>query len=268
MKTRAITLIAVITALFFTGCSQKSDQPTLEENPSASATPKIFYPPLPSIPAEVKIVENPQDSEYGILTLSKPVKCSDPGFVQETLKGEDKTAPGVETRIPYATGLMTYVHILPGTGPYQSLGKGKFAHCYAHTPKGAILAAANAYTFFEATNSEAGANWAEWTLSDFPRKPEFVESMRKNAKPHSRPNFLIHAVGHKFTFYSASEATVSILYTSPAFGDGDFLEATFSFKWENNDWRLIFDLQSYQKFINQYSPKAAHSSKGYVLWHE
>jgi hypothetical protein len=127
-------------------------------------------------------------------------------------------------------------------------------YCYAHTPEGALLMAANTLTWSEVGSDEILAN----SVASGPGR-EAAEAEWNDAADNPEGNerrFQITAF--KLSAYTDEAAMVDLVIQS---GEGQLVSMPMELAWENGDWRLRLTPDG-----SLFNGKALPDLTGYVLW--
>lgn len=165
--------------------------------------------------------------------------------------------PGVPTRGPAAEWGLLRTQALPSSteaGP--ALSDGDLRRCFAHSPTGALIAAAQI-----SSRSMLAGNWQDvWEQQTYgDTKDEqlaaLTEQFSSSPLPDPAPGELGQYAGFHFVTYSPDSAVVELLVR---FTDGTLRVSTASLRWHEGDWQLEVSDTAQQRSVS--------SEEGFVAW--
>ncbi|WP_328643928.1 hypothetical protein [Streptomyces canus] len=171
------------------------------------------------------------------------------------LKDTDTTVPttapqGVEWALFHTVALPSST----ASGPAAS--DGDLRRCFAHTPTGALLAAAQI-----STRSMLAANWQQvWKKQTFgDAKEEQLKALTKQfgtaPLPQPEAGELGQFAGFHFITYSTDVAVIDLL---TRFSDGSLRVNTASLRWNGGDWQYEVSANAQQRAVS--------SVEGFTSW--
>ncbi|MBD8535647.1 hypothetical protein [Plantibacter sp. CFBP 13570] len=119
----------------------------------------------------------------------------------------------------------------PQAGPFETADDG-FPSCFAHTPEGALLYAANMVAV-SSDRPVASAN-AEQMYAESPRKAEVVKTEQENSTPNTAA--ALSLAGFRVLHYDGDMAAID---TAWRVGPTLLSSVYFEVRWENGDWRIV-----------------------------
>lgn len=129
---------------------------------------------------------------------------------------------------------------------------------YAHTPTGALLAAANLSTRYLITPGDGWRQVVQQQVLPGPGR-DVYEQARAKVTDEAPPGTYGQIAGFRFVTYSPDDAVIQFV---SRFSDGTLQLATITVRWANGDWRLEMQADGGTSPTNQ----QVSSLAGYVPW--
>lgn len=104
--------------------------------------------------------------------------------------------------------------------------------CFAHSPKGAVFAAYNAFAVLSAYNDTA-------VMRELTAAGQARDAALRAGSPASDPNTLMVPLGFRVTDYSPGQATVVIGYRVMSADGAGLVALTYPMRFERGDWKLV-----------------------------
>lgn len=142
----------------------------------------------------------------------------------------------------------------PSAGPARIDGDG-FRHCFAHTPTGALFAAAN-YVAMASGDHSLVVQVAQQGVADGLGKSLAIEAARTAADQSSAT---IQIAGFRVVSYDPSIASVNLAVRTNV---GTFANGVVTLRWQDADWRMVADPSSGQTA----SVQPIESLGGFIPW--
>lgn len=181
------------------------------------------------------VASSPSSSSQAPTTGSTESVCG--------LRGHEKS--GRLTKAPDATWSLIEGFAVPSSrvaGPGEVDDDG-FRYCYARTPEGAALSAAN----FIGVGSKGGPERESKILEHLVAPGPGRETLEKRASSSpvaeddgtasSNPDTRIQIAGLRMSSYTDSEANLEILMRA---NNGSYVAQQFELRWAEGDWRVAF----------------------------
>ncbi|WP_156887614.1 hypothetical protein [Propionicicella superfundia] len=130
-----------------------------------------------------------------------------------------------------------------------------FRYCYAHTPEGAILAAANLL----AVTNRIDVFRERFVARSVVPGPG-AEAIRKEVSSPRGDDTSVRVAGFRLLSYSADRATVDLAFRMVS--RGAYMSYPFDFEWVEGDWRVVVRDDG----SPMYKPTQVYDLVGYALW--
>lgn len=186
--------------------------------------------------------------------------CGLPGFVES---GEVTAAPHVDkwgyedqSLWPYPTS--------HSAGPGRTSASTGVRSCFAHTPEGALFAAANIAAMM--TSPKITSN-VDAVIGLFGKGPEYqrvVDSLRRKGMGPQDQNMDARAAmgGFRMLSYDATHAVVDLAYRGTSMGQSIDMSIVYRLVWSDGDWKLRSETEA------PITSNVIGSLSGYVEWNE
>jgi hypothetical protein len=142
----------------------------------------------------------------------------------------------------------------PSAGPSR-IDQDGFRHCFAHTPTGALFAAAN-YIAMASGDHDLAVQVAEHGVADGLGKSLAVQAAKTAGDGSSAT---IQIAGFQVVTYDPSLASVKLAVRTDA---GTLASGVVTLRWQDADWRMVADPSTGQTS----SVQPIESLGGYVPW--
>jgi hypothetical protein len=201
-----VAFLGLVTALSSHGSTGRSTGAAVVDSSSAQSSAPASDPAAPATPAA--------GNGCGLTDTSQTVPTTTPSGVNWIL---------------FNGGA---VPVSPAAGPGRV--DGPVASCYAHTPLGALMAAAEIGTRLDATLNAQAAQIVEAQVMPGPGKQAFLAAAAGSAaigdgKVDSQ------ITGFQFDDYTPDSAVVTLV---TQFTAGGYLSSTYTVDWSGGDWKL------------------------------
>ncbi|MEU8024679.1 hypothetical protein AB0B88_20960 [Micromonospora haikouensis] len=132
----------------------------------------------------------------------------------------------------------TAVPVSASAGPRTS--DGGVASGYAHTPVGALVAAAQIVV--RSGFSAGRASWEPTIQQQFEPSPDrdrLLATLRELGDPPAQPGELSQIVGYQYQSYSPDTAVIGLVLRAPSAGTPRYHVLSLTLRWREGDWRMV-----------------------------
>ncbi|MFF3857115.1 hypothetical protein [Micromonospora sp. NPDC002575] len=132
----------------------------------------------------------------------------------------------------------TAVPVSASAGPRTS--DGGVASGYAHTPVGALVAAAQLVV--RSGFSAGRASWEPTIQQQFEPSPDrdrLLATLREAGEPPAQPGELSQIVGYQYQSYSPDTAVIGLVLRAPSAGTPRYHVLSLTLRWREGDWRMV-----------------------------
>lgn len=166
---------------------------------------------------------------------------------------------GTLTKAPDATWSLIDGFAVPSTkdsGPGKVEADG-FRYCYARTPEGVVLAAAN----FMGVGSipELHSKIAEKLIAPGPGQEAARDSAPASSSGSSSSEMRVQIAGFQLNSYTDDEANLALLIRG---ANGNYISQQFDMEWAKGDWRVALADDGTAKS----EPRPVPDATGFVPW--
>ncbi|MEU4778278.1 hypothetical protein [Micromonospora sp. NPDC023633] len=155
------------------------------------------------------------------------------------------TAPGAPQAVPTAPPAdvrwelfgQTAVPVSASAGPSRT---GETASGYAHTPEGALIAAAQISK--RAAHSAGRQSWEPTIQQQFEPNADrdrLLAALREAGDTPAEPGELSQLVGYQYQSYTPDTAVIGLVYRAPAAGTPRYHVLSLTLVWRDGDWRMV-----------------------------
>jgi hypothetical protein len=124
-----------------------------------------------------------------------------------------------------------------GAGP--GTNKGGYLSCFSHTAKGALFAAVNIYAM--STDSRLAPQIAQLSLVPGLGRDAAIKKEESGQDSSSNDNLRVQVAGFKIDSYSATRATVDVVFQVAT--TGTLVSVPTMLQWSGGDWKGVTDDQ-------------------------
>lgn len=165
---------------------------------------------------------------------------------------------GALNEAPDATWSLLDGFAVPATkaGPGEVEEDG-FRYCYAHTPEGAVLAAANFMGV--ASVPDLHSKVVEQLIAPGPGQKALRQSDPPSSSSSSAPEMRVQIAGLRLDTYSDDHASLTLLIRG---SNGGFIAQPFDLRWAQGDWRVVVADDGTSKT----EPRSVPDDAGFLAW--
>ncbi|MFG3423363.1 hypothetical protein [Micromonospora sp. NPDC048063] len=131
----------------------------------------------------------------------------------------------------------TAVPVSASAGPNRT---GTTASGYAHTPEGALIAAAQISV--RAGFSAGRQSWEPTIQQQFEPtadRDRLLAALREAGDAPAQPGELSQIAGYQYQFYTPDTAVIGLVFRAPAAGTPRYHVLSLTLRWRDGDWRMV-----------------------------
>lgn len=235
--------VVVVVVLVVAGIWLAVTDPSPQPAATAPTLPTASVVPAPPSPAATTPAAAPVKSDS---------VCGLPGLAKE---GTVSLAPATtawtyEGRTAYPT--------TQSAGPGGQSPQG-WRSCFAHTPEGAVTAAAYVLAIGNSSNFQRKKGWASYALADspIPKSQRVTAAVGSESTSGSR----VELLGFRLLSYDGASAQVEVAFRLSLTGRTGYYGAVYPLRWQDGDWKVYLATKD-----NPFGLVQVPDLSGYIPW--